>query len=640
MSSAAIGLLVLWGLTCCGLFVAPASKAENRPAAQRLADKYSPRLMVRQQEDPLCGKHGEQYQVMKVDALFGNPGVRLMRDSGDSGPDLIKRSPTVKDLRNRDQAAYLDLPGDPLGDTCVYSRAFNRLKRDGKAPVAVYAHLAKENGRDGIALQYWFYWYFNQFNDLHESDWEGMQIVFDADTPAAALKANPEEMILFQHAGGERAHWNDDKVEKEGNHPVVYPAAGSHATFYQSAIFPQNGSNGSGVGCDNTSAPLRELNPETVLLPDRPTDRGQFAWLSFYGHWGQKEKSFNNGPTGPQTKDQWSRPFTWMAGQRWSSPQMPGGGLVGPEAVRAFCGVIASVTAVINLQQAEPWVAYSVVAVLALAMFLVFGNTKWRPADPDQLERKRAYGQIVAASLILYRRNLRVFLVLGAIAIPIVGGTRALGGWLGDNSRGDALLQSLADLVLGVGMPVATTLVAALVIVSIRDLARGGRASVGTAVVGTRQRFWRVVLSQLLALTGLVLLTITVVGIPFAIRFLISWNFVQQEVLFTDKSIWEAFRGSNELVRGHWWRAVRTVVPLLLLLTIAGPTLGLLLIFTSLPLVLVNLIGSLVYALTIPLVISGTTLLYFDLQARQRVEGPELSGNYGCPEPALPVPGR
>ena len=59
-----------------------------------------------------------------------------------------------------------------------------------------------------------------------------MQITFEADTPAVALHEEPGEIILFQHAGGERAKWTDGKVQKEGTHPIVYPAAGSHATFY------------------------------------------------------------------------------------------------------------------------------------------------------------------------------------------------------------------------------------------------------------------------------------------------------------------------------------------------------------------------------------------------------------------------
>ncbi|MCB0861917.1 MAG: hypothetical protein KDB66_01745 [Solirubrobacterales bacterium] len=610
-----------------GLFLAPATvpataaSAKQSSAAKALAGKYVPVMMIRKQGENLCDTKVEQYQVMTVDALFGNPDVRLMRNNGSSKSTLIKQAPTIDDVRNRGEEAYIDLPGDPLGDTCVYSKDFTRMKNEGEAPVAVYAHIAREKGHSGIALQYWFYWYFNQFNDLHESDWEGMQLTFGADTPAGALEEEPSQMILFQHAGGERAKWNDSKVEKEGDHPVVYPAAGSHATFYQSAVYPQNGSHGSGVGCDNTTEPLRELRPFPVLLPDRPTGRGEFAWLSFDGRWGQKEKSFNNGPTGPQTKDQWEEPFTWMEAQRWSSPRMPGGGLVGPEAVNAFCGVIENVTGIMNLQQSEPLLAYAIVIAFFLIVFLVFGYSKWRPADADQLSRQRSYGQIMNASFRLYWRHFKPFAILGAIAIPIVGGTQALGGWLGDMSGGDGLLQALADLVNNFGRPAAQALVSAFLIVFIRELVHERTATVKTALDGTWERFWRVVIAKLLSLLGVTLLMVTVIGIPFAIRFLVNWTFVQQEVLFTDRSIRESFRASSDVVRGHWWRTVRTMVPLLLLLTVLGPLLGLFLIFTPLPLLLVNLIGSVVFAIAIPFTTTGTTLLYFDLLARQEQHG-------------------
>ena len=616
LAAAVVSLLV-------GLIVGPSASAaaNDRSAARELANKHVPIMMIREQEDPLCGTAGEQYQVMKVDALFGDPEVKLMRNLGKEGERKVKQAPTLTDISNLGEDYYIDLPGEPLGDTCVYARAFDQMKRDGRAPVAVYAHIAREEGRSGLVLQYWFYWYFNQFNDLHESDWEGMQITFDADSPQEALGQEPSEMILFQHAGGERAEWDDAKVEKEGDHPVVYPAAGSHATFYQSAVFPQNGRNGSGVGCDITSEPLRELRPQPVLLPDQPTDQGEFAWLSFDGRWGQKEKAFNNGPTGPQTKTQWDAPFSWMEQQRWTSPRMPGGGLVGPDAVNAFCGVIASVTGVMNLQQAHPWTAYAIVVAFLLIVFLVFGYSRWRPADPDDLQQERTYGQIVNTSVKLYRRHLRTFAIIGGLAIPFIGGNQALGIWLGDSAGGSGFQQSLSDLILGVGMPIATALVSALVIVCIRDQVRGRTVGVKEAVLGTKQRFWRVAIARLLAMAGVVLMALTIIGLPFALRYLVSWGFVQQEVLFTDKSIRDSFRSSADIVRGRWWRAVRTIVPITLLLTIMGPLLGLVLIFTALPLLLVNLIGSLVFALTIPLVTTGNTLLYFDLLARQRVEG-------------------
>ena len=611
-------LALAFGLAACP----PATSiADTGPAARELARKYAPVMKIREQEDPLCGTAGEQYQVMEVDALFDNPGVKLMRNLGKGGERLVKQAPALEDVRNRGERYYLDLPGDPLGDTCVYAKDFDRLKRQGRAPVAVYAHIAREDGRSGLALQYWFYWYFNQFNDLHESDWEGMQLTFDADTPGEALQEEPSRMILFQHAGGERAEWEDAKVEKEGERPVVYPAAGSHATFYQSAVYPQNGWNGAGVGCDITSEPLRELRPQPVLLPDESNARGGSAWLTFDGRWGQKEKGFNNGPTGPQTKEQWTSPFSWMEDQRWTSPRMPGGGLVGPDTVNAFCGVMEGVTGVMNLEQAEPLVAIAIVAVFVLFVFLLFGFSRWRPADPDDLERQRKYGQIVGTAIKLYARHWRVFAVLGAIAIPFIGGTQALGIWLGDTAAGSGVLQTLSDLLLGLGMPVATALVSALVIVSMRDLVHGEEVSVKSSTLGTKRRFWRVVIARLLAIVGTGLMALTIIGLPFALRYLVSWAFVQQEVIFTDKSLRESFRTSTDLVRGRWLHSVRTIVPLTLLQTIMGPMLGLFLIFTPLPLLAVNLIGSLVFALTIPFVTTGTTLLYLDLLARQQSEG-------------------
>ena len=45
----------------------------------------------------------------------------------------------------------------------------------------VYAHVAKDPDYPGkVALQYWFFYPFNDFNNTHEGDWEMTQLVFDA----------------------------------------------------------------------------------------------------------------------------------------------------------------------------------------------------------------------------------------------------------------------------------------------------------------------------------------------------------------------------------------------------------------------------------------------------------------------------
>jgi hypothetical protein len=134
------------------------------------------------------------------------------------------------------------------------------------------------------------------------------------------------------------------------------------------------------------------------------------------------------------------------------------------------------------------------------------------------------------------------------------------------------------------------------------------------------RRFWRVVAAQLLAILGVFALALTIVGIPWAIYKYVAWQFVQQEVLFTDKSIREAFHGSSALVRGRWWHTVRVAGFLWLLSVVVGPVLGFALIFTNFSLLLINLLGSLVFALIVPYVALGRTLLYFDLQARAETE--------------------
>ena len=622
-SAIALALALLVGLPA----GAAAADGNQEEAAYRLAEKHSPITMVREQLDPPCDTKEEQYEPTSVDVVLGNPEVKLTHYVSGKGLETVKTAPTAADVAGLPDGYYLDLPGTALGDTCVYARDFAQLKREGKAPVTTYAHIAREPGYSGFVLQYWFFWYFNQFNDLHEGDWEGMQIAFEADTPEQALSEEPSEIILFQHAGGERAEWSDSKVRKDGDHPIVYPAAGSHATFYDSTVYVENGRKGSGVGCDNTSEPVRELRPRPVLLPPEASETGPFRWLSYEGRWGEREKGFNNGPTGPATKTQWSEPFSWMAEQRTTSPRLPGGSVLGPEVTTVFCGVMAGVSDLINLEAQSRIAAVGVLVGIGLVIAFFIGLNTWGPIDLERLRVRQTFGQIIRGTRRFYGRHWQTLTLIGLTAFPIVGGVNFLAEMLGTGNAIDEVAGrggfnlAAGDALETAVRPIAEAIVAAVVIVFVRNLVEAGQSSSFlTCWRGMTRRFWRVVLAQLMALVGIALLALTVIGIPLAINRLVAWSLVQQEVLFTDKSIREAFRGSSRLVRGHWWHAASVAVFLYVIAVIAGPVLTLGLIFTSLPLTWINLLGSLVFALMIPYVAVGRTLLYFDLQARAEVE--------------------
>ncbi len=601
-----------------------APQPSGRSPAQRLVDAYAPRLVIREQEDPPCEKTAEQYLATTVGAVLGNPTVTLTRVGPHGKEIVVKRAPTAADIAGLGEKFHLNLPGDPLGDTCVFARDFAKLKREGKAPPATYAHIAREAGHPGFAVQYWFFWYFNQFNDLHEGDWEGIQVTFPyASGPRQALEEGPDEIALFQHAGGEKASWDSGKVEKEGTHPVVYPAAGSHATFYDSAVYIQNGRKGSGVGCDNTTSPHRRISVRPILVPTRAGPHSRFAWLTYEGRWGQKEEGFNNGPTGPATKGRWVEPFAWMEEIRTTSPTLPVGSVLGPTVTKAFCGTVADVTSFLNAGQREPWILWAVPGAFLLLVGLIAWRTRWRPVDVSHLRAPRAFGQIVAASGRLYWRHWRAFAPIGLTAIPIIGGMTALswlvtGGETGrrlDHKLGvSGLHKAVGEILSGVALPLASAVVAAVVIAAVGQIAEHGTTGFAAAYRGMWRRFKRVVGAQLLGTLMLLAMVLTIVGIPFAAWKYVGWLFIQQQILFEDKHVREAFRGSSQVVRGRWWYTLRVAVFFWLINTITGPILGFTLIFTYLPLLLINAIGSIVFALLIPYVAIGQTLLYYDLE--------------------------
>jgi len=169
-----------------------------------------------------------------------------------------------------------------------------------------------------------------------------IQLVFRAPDAHQALATKPFEIGYSSHEGAERATWGDDKLELvDGTHPVVYPAAGSHANKFTAALYL--GSSGeAGVGCDDTRGPHTQLLPVVKTIPaDEQAAADDFPWITYQGRWGELQKAFYNGPTGPNLKTQWTMPIAWASGWRDRSYAVPTGGVFGTGATDFFCGAVA-----------------------------------------------------------------------------------------------------------------------------------------------------------------------------------------------------------------------------------------------------------------------------------------------------------
>ncbi|MGI9253949.1 MAG: Vps62-related protein, partial [Thermomicrobiales bacterium] len=287
-----------------GQALAPLAAAETPNAARQLADRYAPVMLLKQQTAP-CDSEGEPFLPAPIEVVF-DPRVMLRREGENalSGVDMAA-------LFGANPLDYIDLPGNPRVPGCTYETDFKEVMGD-QRPV-VYAHIATEDGKPGLALQYWFFFWFNDYNNVHEGDWEGIQIRFDASTPEEALTQQPAEIAYSQHEGGETIPWNSPKLELQGDHPVVYTSRGSHASYFGPAVWIGWGRDGSGLGCDITTGPSFQIDPEVRMLPTAADNASDpTAWVAFAGRWGERAPSFFNGPTGPPTKDRWTHPMTWQ----------------------------------------------------------------------------------------------------------------------------------------------------------------------------------------------------------------------------------------------------------------------------------------------------------------------------------------
>ena len=596
--------------------------AANPSDAAALAERYAP--VVRLVEHTGGCSPGKPYLPIDVDLLLGDATVALRGPWGTG--DLVKIGPSATDLSKGLFEYHLDFPGNALSPGCGYLRWERRLV-EGHAPV-VYAHVAGERGFPGkLALQYWLFYVFNDWNNLHEGDWEMVQLVFDAATPAEALKRSPVSVGYSQHEGAERAAWDDAKLERLGDtHIVVHPADGSHANFFGEALYLGSSAE-EGVGCDDTRGPTVDIRPAVETIPSNATAARQtFPWIAFEGRWGELRPAFFNGPTGPNLKGQWSQPISWSEGWRERSYTVPVGSAFGPAATGFFCGAVGGGSRALVRLVDRPLEFSLVLGALLLLAVIGLSRTTWRPTAPLRVARRRAWGQVLAASWRMYTKRLPLFLGIGALLLPISWLVLALQqlvlhatSFVGIQTTGESngflvfvvLAVSTALTLLGLGLVQAATARALVEIDRARPIGPLGAYRLASDCV-------RPLFGALLIAAGVVsLLATSLFGLPFAGWLAGRWALVAPATELETESALGALGRSGRLVRGHWLKVASLIVAGGALVIVAGPLVGVLLILvTNAPFWLVNVVAGLVYAVTMPFLALTTTYVYFDLRAR------------------------
>ena len=113
--------------------------------------------------------------------------------------------------------------------------------------------------------------------------------------------------------------------------------------------------------------------------------------------------------------------------------------------------------------------------------------------------------------------------------------------------------------------------------------------------------------AQILAGLAILGMSITIVGIPFAIYFGVRWTFIWQAALLEGAGPRAALSRSSDVVNGDWWRVVGIIF-------VVGIIVGAISSVLSFIPIIGTIIGTI---LSTPIAIAGATLLYYDLRVRK-----------------------
>ena len=594
---------------------------------QQLAERYAPEVRLVTQK-AACGS-GEPYRPSDVDPLFANPTVALRGPWTDH--PLIRVGPTAEQLSTGLPGYALDFPGNPLSPGCDYETWANATFA-GSRPTT-YAHVVTEAGFPGkIAIQYWFYYPFNDYNNKHESDWERIQVELDAPDAQAALGTTPTRVVYSEHEGSEYADWGASKLDiVNGTHPVVYVSAGSHANHFGKALYLGRSAS-QGLGCDTTLGANTVENPVVRTIPSDPAAASAaFPWLDYEGTWGEQEtRSFYSGPTGPSMKGPWTKPFSWSAQAATRSYAVPGGTVYGVKTTDFFCGIVGRASVLLLRLTNNPGPTLAVLVIVLLVVAGLVRRTAWGSSAPLPAQRRRTTGQTIADAWDLYRRHPLLYLGIGGFVALASAGASLLAQLLaappgsGATSTGPSPWSGLTLAVV----LVMTLFSQAATVASLAELDAGRRVGPLHAYRLALRRTWPLLGTGLLWLAAVLVPAAALVLIPVAVVAFVAFVLYVPVVQIDGLSGLRALRRSAHLVRHQVTKIVLVLLLAAVLVALVGGLLGTVVILVvQAPFVIVNLIPGVVQALLAPFTSLMLGLAYYHGRARDtEADEPTASG--------------
>ncbi len=253
---------------------------------RRLAERYQPQLILDRQDG---------FWPIPVKTLFSMQDRRaaICREVAPGDNNCLRLGTQGQFPWAGGQGEGLDYPA---ADTHIGEQhdlmvdALGSADPDSTATEYFLVSGGKLGGNRPITIQYWFFYSYNYLrvaNQLltggfHEGDWESVSVLVSAKT----LRARYVWMNRHSNAEGRAFPWDDNAMAKVGDHPTIFVARGSHASYESCGQQTRKVAPYHLVDDRPTCNDSRQLHlvPEATPL----TDLSHVAWGCWGGHFGHR----------------------------------------------------------------------------------------------------------------------------------------------------------------------------------------------------------------------------------------------------------------------------------------------------------------------------------------------------------------
>ncbi|NOX91141.1 MAG: hypothetical protein GXP18_01425 [Gammaproteobacteria bacterium] len=187
----------------------------------------------------------------------------------------------IGDIALRSSSNYLDFSPIWAGITTTVSSGYKSLSLN----PTVYFRVFRDSGEQNpIAVQYWFFYFYNDWLNDHPGDWESITVFLND-------SAQPVEVAYSTHSEARRYSWSNVEVVNS-THPNVYVSNGGHGSYYES------GNTLYTIAYDNHMGDKEVLSfggSGYSLVNLGNLEQTNNSWVWFEGRWGDQYTA----PRGP-----------------------------------------------------------------------------------------------------------------------------------------------------------------------------------------------------------------------------------------------------------------------------------------------------------------------------------------------------